>query len=58
MSVSDPLSGAAGVSAREVARKANVKKGLIIVHTGHGTRRADLSLARRSGAAESHGALK
>lgn len=36
MTGSDPLSGAAGAAAREAARKANIKKGLIIVHTGHG----------------------
>ncbi|MBI3763480.1 MAG: cob(I)yrinic acid a,c-diamide adenosyltransferase, partial [Chloroflexi bacterium] len=36
MADSDPLSGAAGISAREAARKANIKKGLVIVHTGHG----------------------
>lgn len=36
MTISDPLSGAAGVAARQAARKANIKKGLIIVHTGHG----------------------
>ncbi len=36
MADSDPLSGAAGITAREAARKANIKKGLVIVHTGHG----------------------
>jgi cob(I)alamin adenosyltransferase len=39
MSTSEPMPGTAGtegIAAREAARKANIKKGLVIVHTGHG----------------------
>lgn len=32
----DPTAGGAGAAVRTAARKANVKKGLVIVHTGHG----------------------
>ncbi len=36
MTTNDPLAGAEGAEARAAARRANIKKGLIIVHTGHG----------------------
>src|SRR5512133_1283189 len=36
MATSESATGKSGIAAREAARKANIKKGLIIVHTGHG----------------------
>lgn len=36
MAISESATGKSGIAAREAARKANIKKGLIIVHTGHG----------------------
>lgn len=36
MTNTDPTYGNAGKAMREEARKANIKKGLVIVHTGHG----------------------
>lgn len=36
MGVSESETGKTGMAAREAARKANIKKGLVIVHTGNG----------------------
>jgi cob(I)alamin adenosyltransferase len=36
MSSDDPMAGAEGAEARAAARRANIKKGLVIVNTGHG----------------------
>jgi cob(I)alamin adenosyltransferase len=36
MATSESATGKSGIAPREAARKANMKKGLIIVHTGHG----------------------